>query len=233
MTDFDNQLAIDLGEGNLNTEQQAEVQEAEVSQNEVTSTQNDQDVDVASEIQNQVNLDKEKARQSTLQGQIKKYQEKLDSGEMSIEELPKDKQYLKKHLKYEVLEQEDSELEVLLEKKLEAKLQKQKDEQEYKSKLDLIKGTSISKEDKQMLIDKFNYYKKKGFLDGEALTEAIEFIGIKPKNNYINSGASMPKSSGGVNNGAYKMSDLVKLPQAEYSKIMNRVEKGEIRIIED
>ena len=78
MSDLENQLATDLGEGSANTEQQAETLEAQDTQSEVesgsvdetTTNQETDDVDVAREI----DARKKAAKEATLQGQIKSYQ---------------------------------------------------------------------------------------------------------------------------------------------------------------
>lgn len=231
MSDLENQLATDLGEGSADTEQQAETLEALDTQSEaegVGTNQETDDLDVASEIEAR----KEAAREATLQGQIKSWQSKIDSGKVGIDEVPK---YLQGHIKHDVYVPETNDVEALVEKKLEERLSRQRDEQVYKDNLQAVKDSSLSKDEKARLIQKWEYYKSKGFLDGEALSEAMETVGVRqssqPRGNA--KGASLPKTSSSRTKDVFRFSDLMRLNQKEYEQMRQREMKGEIRIIED
>lgn len=232
MSELENQLATDLGGDSTITEQQSGTFEAQDTQTRAEDVNHDQetdDIDVASEI----DARKEASRQATLQGQIKAYQSKIDSGKIEIDQVPK---YLQSYIKHEdKSEPEVDDVETLVEKKLEERLARQKDDQIYKENLQSVKESSLSKDDKARLIQKWEYYKSRGFLDGEALSEAMEVIGIaRPTQQKGNvKGASLPKTSPSRTKDVFRFSDLMRLSQKEYEQMRQREMKGEIRIIED
>lgn len=231
MSDLENQLATDLGVSSADTEQQAETQKVSdvpTDETEGVANQPEDQVDVAREIEAR----KEASRLATLQGQIKSYQSKLDSGKVTIDQVP---EYLQKHLKFEsILKEDDSDdIDTLVEKKLNERLAKQSDEQVYKSKLQEIKSSNLPNNDKTRLIEKWEFYKSKGFMDGEALAEAMELIGIKPVKTPSNpQNASLPKTASKKGREVYKLSELVKLPQKEYNAIRMKEKRGEIDIVD-
>lgn len=231
MSDLENQLAIDLGEGSDATEQEAEtlgVSETPIDETEgVESQQEADDVDVANELEAR----KEASRKATLKGQVKSYQSKLDEGQIEFDQIPK---YLQEHIKHEEVQDEPVDnIDSLVEKKLEEKLAKQNDEQTYKQKLQVVKESSLSRDDKARLIEKWEFYKSRGFLDGEALSEAMETVGLRQSNVAGSSkGATLPKTTSSRTVGSYKYSDIINLSQKEYEKIRRLEMEGKVRIIE-
>lgn len=186
------------------------------------------DTDNGEQKQESINLEDESSKNDVAKGeeqklkQIKAYQSKLDSGELTLDSIPKDAQWVKAHLKAKSAEPDKAAIEKYLSDR--------ESDIAFKAQKQLLEDANLPSDKIIKFNEKYTYYRSKGLSKLDALTEAKEFAQIDLDEERINvkrERMKLPKA--GQKTTAKDYETLYKeLPYAEAVKRIPEKELNEI-----
>lgn len=160
---------------------------------------------------------------------IHSLQEKIDSGELTLDKLPKAQQWAKAYLK------QDEEPEVdhkAIAKELAEEAHKEvREEQQFADLFDTLKSMNLTKEQMDTINEKFTLFKSKGLSEFEALALAseiakIDFTGLVEKKRRMTIPQPSTNKSGEIDMDSVPFSELKdKVPQEKIDEHLRNLIK--------
>lgn len=129
----------------------------------------------AEESKEELELERPKAAEEEKRKQIEVWQRKVDSGEVSIKDIPPAQKWIAKFLRKPVQEQPD--IEVIIERKMAEK----EDVRDYNRSLDDLRKMSLSPLQKSELQKEFDDLRERGIAKSVAIEKAMKYVGIARK----------------------------------------------------